>query len=177
MMEKKYQLVAWTANVTDQRNARLYMIPSLHHEMQEPYITGISRCYKELEQRSGSLSLYLASRFVKFFEQNARFMFLTGYYGDGLRYLCKAALYCVREDHSQFCGKLRHEFIRLSEEAIAIARKYSLEEIFLEKDPEQMMDFYLEYKSKNYNTCVFYDRERKNAFRNDLFGSRSGTAG
>ncbi len=29
MMGRKYQLVAWTQNITDKENARLYMIPSL----------------------------------------------------------------------------------------------------------------------------------------------------
>lgn len=44
---KKYQLVAWTRNVTDPENARLNMIPSLEWEMQEPYFRKITRCQQE----------------------------------------------------------------------------------------------------------------------------------
>lgn len=157
-MEKKYQLVAWTENSADDEKARLKMLPSLHLDVQEPYFKEISQCQQEEIRNSGSISLTLARRFVRVYEQNARFLFLTGYYGDGIRFLCMAALYCIYEDDSNwaswdtdlgnyscFCGELRHEFVRLAEEAIALAKKHSLEHILREGRPGRMLELYLEH--------------------------------
>lgn len=158
MMGKKYQLVAWTRNVTDPENARLNMIPSLEWEIQEPYFREITRCQQEEKEQGGFISLSLARRFVRAYEQNARFEFLTGHSGQGIRWLCKAALYCIWEDgfnwaywdtdlgsYSCFCGELRHEFTKLCREAVSLAKKYSREDVLLEKEPSQMLEFYLEH--------------------------------
>ena len=47
MMERKYQLVAWTENVTDSENARLFMTPSLKSEAQVSLIDDIAEIHKE----------------------------------------------------------------------------------------------------------------------------------
>ncbi len=47
MMERKYQLVAWTQNITDKEDARLYMIPSLECEVQA-YLGSYSYFCEEL---------------------------------------------------------------------------------------------------------------------------------
>ncbi len=158
MMGKKYQLVAWTRNVTDSENARLNMIPSLEWEIQEPYFREITRCQQEEKEHGGFISLSLARRFVRAYEQNARFEFLTGHFGQGIRWLCKAALYCIWEDgfnwaywdtdlgsYSCFCGELRHEFARLCKEAVSLAKKHSREDVLLEKEPSMMLEQYLEH--------------------------------
>lgn len=157
-MEKKYQLVAWTENVTDNEKVKLKMLPSLYVDMQEPYFREITRCQQEEEKHNGYISLDLARRFVRIYEQNAEFEFLTGHYGDGIRWLCMAALYCVWEDdlnwacwdtdlghYSCFCGELRHEFTRLCEKVMSLVRKYRREDILMEDKPKQMMKLYLEH--------------------------------
>ena len=157
MMERKYQLVAWTENIADIKEARLRMIPSLEYEIQEPYITEIGNCQEEVRKAGGHISTPLALRFVRAYERNAEFSILTGHYGDSIRYLCKAALYCIWEDefnwtywdtdlgsYSCFCGELRHEFRRLCEKAVRLAGKYGLEHILQEKEPKDVMEFYLE---------------------------------
>ena len=45
--------------------------------------------------------------------------------------------------YSYFSGKLRHKFTRLSEKTIMLAKKYNPEDIFMEKEPNEMMDSYL----------------------------------
>ena len=156
-MERKYQLVAWTRNVADLENARLCMVPSLEFEMQAPFISELCECHQEEIRKHGHITPDLAKRTVTAYEKSARFEFLTGHYGDGLRFLCRAALYCVWSDefnwtyydndlgtYSFFCGELRHEFMRLCEEVISLANKYSRHDVLLEKGPEQVMDIYQE---------------------------------
>lgn len=153
--KKKYQLVAWTRNVTDRKEPEVRMIPSLHHEMQEPYFREIGRCQQEEKRRSGCLDEDLATRFVRVYEQNARFLFRTGYYGDGLRFLRKAAFYCIYSDdqawtfwdsdlgsYMYFCGKLRGEFLRLVKEFISLARKYNRLDILAEKESRDILEIY-----------------------------------
>lgn len=153
--KKKYQLVAWTRNVTDQKEPEVRMIPSLHLEMQEPYFREIGRCQQEEKRRSGCLDEDLATRFVRVYEQNARFLFRTGYYGDGLRFLRKAAFYCIYSDdqawtfwdsdlgsYMYFCGKLRGEFLRLVKEFISLARKYNRLDILAEKESRDILEIY-----------------------------------
>ena len=162
MMEKKYQLVAWTENVTDNENVKLKMLPSLYYDMQEPYFREITRCQQEEDRHNGHISPDLARRFVKVYEQNAEFEFLTGHYGDGIRWLCMAALYCVWEDdtnwtywdtdlghYSYFCGELRHEFTRICEKVISLVKRYHREDILLEDKPGQMMKLYLEHTKES----------------------------
>ena len=163
-MESKYQLVAWTENVVDQDKVKLRMIPSLENDVQEPYITEIGRCQEKVRKAEGQISTPLARRFIRAYERNAGFSILTGHYGDGIRYLCKAALYCIWEDdfnwaywdtdlgsYSSFCGELRHDFTRLCEKAVRLAGKYGLEHILQEKDPKCMMEFYHEHTLESYD--------------------------
>ena len=155
MMERKYQLVAWTENICNGGEARLYMIPSLESEVQASLIEDLARIHKEEYRSHGVISVDLARRAVKAYENMSRFEILTGHPGDGIRYLFFAAQYCICEDdciwachdndlgsHSCFCGELRHEFVRLCEEGIRLARKYRREDILQERKPDRMLEFY-----------------------------------
>ena len=42
MMEKKYQLVAWTENICENESARLFMIPSLECEVQASLVSDLA---------------------------------------------------------------------------------------------------------------------------------------
>jgi hypothetical protein len=85
MMERKYQLVAWTENITDNENARLYMIPSLECEVQADLITDLGIIHREEHKSHGHISLDLARRTIKAYENISRFEILTGHAGDGIR--------------------------------------------------------------------------------------------
>ena len=158
MMEKKYQLVAWTRNITDKENARLCLIPSVENDLLEPMVTEISQCRKAEKKAGGEISLKLARRFVRAYERSARFDILTGHMDSAVRFLLKAADYCIYEDsfnwnywdtdlgnYSYFCGELRHEFVRLCEEAISLARKHGFEYILQEPCPKRTISLYLEH--------------------------------
>ena len=93
MMERNYQLVAWTQNITDNENARLYMIPSLECEVQADLITDLAFIHREEYKFDGPISLDLARRAIKAYENMSRFEILTGHPGDGIRYLFFAAKY------------------------------------------------------------------------------------
>ena len=64
MMEKKYQLVAWTKNITDRENARLYVVPSVELDLMEPLITEVSECQRLQKKDGGRVSPQLARRFI-----------------------------------------------------------------------------------------------------------------
>ena len=158
MMEKKCQLVAWTRNITDKENARLYVIPSVENDLLEPLISEVSRCRKEEQKAGGEISLKLARRFVRAYERSAGFEMLTGHMDSAIRFLLKAADYCIYEDdlnlnywdtdlghYSYFCGELRHEFVRLCEEAISLARKHGFEYVLKETAPKWTISLYLEH--------------------------------
>ena len=158
MMERKYQLVEWTENATDSENARLFMTPSLKNEVQASLIEDITEIHQEERRSHGIVGIDLARRAVKAFENMSRFEILTGHYGDGIRYLFCAARYCILEDdcnwaysdtdlgsYSCFCGELRHEFVRLCEEGMRLAKKFTREDVLLETDPKQMLELYSEH--------------------------------
>ena len=158
MMERKYQLVAWTENITDKEDARLNMIPSLESEVQADLVTDLAFIHQEEYKFNGPVSLDLARRAIKAYESMSRFEILTGHHGDGIRYLFFAAQYCIWEDdfnwayrdtdlgsYTYFCGELRHEFVRLCEEGIRLARKYKREDILQEKKPKHMLELYFEH--------------------------------
>ena len=162
MMENKYQLVAWTKNITDKKRARLYEIPSVELELEGPLIKEVGRCVKLLEKADWHLSYELARRFVLAYERSARVCIFTGHFDDAIRYFLRAADYCIHEDYfnwayydsdlghySHFCGKLRHEFVRLCEEAISLARTQGLEHVLNETDPGQTMELYLEHTQED----------------------------
>ena len=157
-MEKKYQLVAWTKNITDKENARLYVIPSVKNDLIEPLITEVTECRNQMENDGGYISLELARRFIRVYDQSARLEILTGNIDDAIRFLLQAADYCIWEDdfnwvyydtdlgnYSLFCGELRHEFEWYCEEAISLAHKYGLEQILDEKMPERTLELYREH--------------------------------
>ena len=155
MMERKYQLVAWTKNITDKEDARLYMIPSLECEVQADLVTDLTFIHREEYKFDGPVSLDLARRAVIAYERMSRFEILTGHPGDGIRYLFFAAKYCIWEDdfnwaywdtdlgsYSYFCGELRHELVRLCEDAIRLAKKFGREDILLERKPKSILEIY-----------------------------------
>ena len=158
MMEKKYQLVAWTSNVADEEKARLYMVPSVELELLEPLFAEVAECRKEQEKAGGYLSPKLARRFIRVYERSARLDILTGNIDHAIRFLLQAAEYCIHEDsfnwayydtdlgsYSYFCGELRYKFEMLCEEAISLARKHGFEYVLKEKRPSQTLDTYLEH--------------------------------
>ena len=157
MMERKYQLVAWTQNITDKEDARLYMIPSLECEVQADLVTDLTFIHREENKSHGYISLDLARRAVLAYERMSRFEILSGHPGDGIRYLFFAAWYCIWEDdrdwvyydtdlgsYSYFCGELRHEFIRLCEEGMRLAKKFRREDILQVEKPKRMLEMYYE---------------------------------
>ena len=156
-MEKKYQLVAWTKNITDKENARLYVVPSVKLDLIEPLITEVTDCCNQQEKDSGYISIKLARRFIRVYEQSARLEILTGNIDDAIRFLLKAADCCILEEganwvyydtdlgsYSYYCGKLRHEYIWYCEEALSLARKYGFEHVLDEKMPKRALKLYWE---------------------------------
>ena len=69
MMERNYQLVAWTENITDKEDARLYMIPSLECEVQADLVTDLTFIHREEYKLDGPVSLDLARRAVLAYER------------------------------------------------------------------------------------------------------------
>ena len=157
MMERKYQLVAWTENITDKEDARLYMIPSLECEVQADLVIDLTFIHREEYKFDGPASLDFSRRAVLAYERMSRFEILAGHPGDGIRYLFFAAWYCIWEDdrdwvyydtdlgsYSYFCGELRHEFIRLCEEGLRLAKKFRREDVLQEGKPRRMLEMYYE---------------------------------
>lgn len=158
MMEKKYQLVAWTKNITDKENARLYVVPSVKHDLTEPLIKEVTECRKQEEKDGGHICIELARRFIRVYEQSARLEILTGNIDQAIRFFLQAADYCIWEDsfnwtyydtdlgsYSHFCGELRHEFELYCEKALSLARKYGFEHILKEKRPKRTLEHYWEH--------------------------------
>ena len=158
MMERKYQLVAWTENICEEENARLYMLPSLESEVQASLIGDLALIHKEEYKCHGVISIDLARRAVMAYEAMSRFEILTGHVGDGIRYIFFAAKYCIWEDdsnwaswdtdlesYSYFCGALRHEFVRLCGKGLNLVKKYKREDILRERRPKQMLELYYEH--------------------------------
>ena len=173
MMERKYQLVAWTENVTDNENARLFMTPSLKSEAQASLIEDIAEIHKEERRSHGIISIDLARRAVTAFEKMSRFEILTGNSGEGIRYLFCAARYCILEDdcnwayndtdrgsYSRFCGELRHEFVRLCEEGMRLAKKFKREDVLLETVPKQMLELYSEHTREERDLELYLEEVR-----------------
>ena len=152
MMERKYQLVAWTENITDKENARLRMIPSLECEVQADLVTDLTFIHREEYKSVGPVSLDLARRAILAYERMSGFEILTGHLGDGIRYLFFAAGYCIRVNYntdlgsySCVCEELRHEFIRLCEEGLRLAKEFRREDVLQEGKPKQMLELYYEH--------------------------------
>lgn len=145
-MERKYELVAWTRNVSDNENARLYILPSLECEVQATLISDLTFIHRE--EYKGPVSVDLARKAIAAYERMSRFEILTGHYGDGIRYLFFAANYCISECtchdadgiiHSSIREELEHEFISLCDKALSLAKKHNREDILLEWKPERAL--------------------------------------
>ena len=134
MMERKYQLVAWIENITDKEDARLYMIPSLECEVQADLVTDLTFIHREEYKFHGPISLDLARRAVRAYENMSRFEILAGHPGDGIRYIICAARYCIMEDDLNWAYY-----------DTDLARKYRREDILQEVKPKQMLELYFEH--------------------------------
>ena len=158
MMEKKYQLVAWTKDIADKENGRLYMLPSLESEVMDFVLNDLKWVHHEENKSDGCISLNLARRAVSACRKVSRYKIFIGHPGDGIRYLFFAARYCIMQDdlnwfdydtdlgsYSYFCGELNQEFKMLCEEAMALAKKYGLEHILKEEKPKRMLKLYREH--------------------------------
>ena len=158
MMEKKYQLVAWTENVTDNERGRLYMIPSLECEVRAALVADFTFIRKEENKNHGPISIELARRAIQAYEAMSRFKILTGHSGDGIRYLFFAAKYCVIDDYPNltnqdsdpcsspsFYREMRDEFVRLCQKGVSLAKKYNRTDILQERTPERMLELYYQY--------------------------------
>ena len=157
-MEKKYQLVAWTKNITDKENARLYVVPSVKSDLIKPLIKEIAKCRKQMEKDNGHVSLELARRFIRVYEQCAELEILTGNIAQAIRFFLLAANYCTWEDsfywdyydtdlgsYPVFYGNLRREYKWYCEKALSLARKYGFEYVLDEKNPKLTLKFYWEH--------------------------------
>ena len=158
MMEKKYQLVAWTKNIADEENARLYVVPSVKHDLTGPLIKEVTECRKLQEKDGGYISIGLARRFIRVYEQSARLEIFTGNIDEAIRFYLQAADYCIWEDdtnwfdydtdlgsYSYFCGKLSAEFVWYCEKALSLAHKYGRKPILEEERPKRTLENYLEH--------------------------------
>ena len=157
-MDKHYQLVAWTKNITDEENARLYVVPSVKLDLDEPLIKEVTECRRLQEKDGGHISTKLARRFIRAYEQSARLEIFTGNIDEAIRFYLQAADYCIWEDdtnwayydtdfgsYSCFCGALRHEFVWYCEQALSLARKYGYEPVLHEERPQRTMELYREH--------------------------------
>lgn len=148
MKDKKYQLVAWTRNVKENDGPEVRMIPSLLHEMQEPYLAEIGR----LTHNGGS-----AREMADAYERNADFLLKAGQYGEGIRFLRLAALQCIMDcdwdmdwagfdtelgRYDYFIGKTRGDFFRLYGKYRRMAVRYRRQDIFLEKESLKLEELY-----------------------------------
>ena len=142
MMEKKSELVAWTKNITDMENARLYVVPEVELDLIEPLISEVTECRKEQEKAGGHISLELAQRFVRVYEQSARLDILMGNIDYAIRSLLLAAEYCILEGDQgrsdcdtdlESRGTLREQFVEFCQEAISLAGKYGFKHVLKEK--------------------------------------------
>ena len=129
MMVKKHELVAWTTNIADNENGRLYLAPSIEAEIRQALIDDLGAIHREGYSTQGVISTSLARRAIKANENMARYLFF-------------AARHCLKENNLR--KKLRGEFIRLCEDGLRLAGKYSREDILLEKTPRRMLDIYFE---------------------------------
>ena len=138
MKEKRHQLVAWTRHAEDNGIPEVRMIPSLHHEMQEPYFR---------------------KRGIRGYEQNAEFDFCTGHYGEGIRRLRQAAIECIMGcdwdldwtgydndlgSYDHFIGKNRGEFFRLYGKFMKSIDRYKRQDILIESESLKLRELYNE---------------------------------
>ena len=130
MMEKKkkYQLVAWTSNVNKDKDSLLFMTPSLHHEMQEPFYEEICR-YSQGVMNSGKLQ-----KLISAYEKNISFLILTGHYGDAIRMTGWAAGRCAETGGP--------EFFRMYNQFHEMIIRYDRKDILLERDSKKLEELH-----------------------------------
>ena len=137
MVEKNYELAAWTRNISDAENARLVMIPSLECEVQADLINDLGNIHREEYKFNDVISTDLATKAIKACENISSFKILTGNFGDGIRYLFFAAHYCVK------ANSLNDELVRLCEKAVTLAKKHKREDILQESKPQLILNLYV----------------------------------
>lgn len=115
--QKRYELVAWTRKTQNGNEHQLRMIPSLHYEAQQDYISEAACCHRAESSPKNT------EAFVGALVKSARYHFVTGEYGEGIRLLRVAATKCLKKDFDYYYG----EFYRM-------AVKYRREDILMEKE-------------------------------------------
>ena len=133
MMENKYELVAWTKNITDTDNARLYVAPSVELELISPQIDAISKCRMELEANHGHITLKLARKFARTYEEAAKLDTLMGKIDYAIDFYLQAAYYCT------FHPRLAHDYSRLCGNAISLAEKHGFQHILKESSHRHIL--------------------------------------
>ena len=101
MTDRKYELVAFTRNVTDPENTTLHMIPELELELQGPLYDMVSKCREEEKQKNGIIDLALAKKYMRTYEKCARLEFLLGHPKDGYHFLRRACEYAALQKELQ----------------------------------------------------------------------------
>ena len=134
-MEKKYELVAWTRNITDQENARLNAVPDVMIDLLEPLIDKVCECRWEQERNDGYIDPKLARKFAKVYYQSAQLDIFTGNFSYAIRFLLQAADYCCHEE-------LQDDFLRYCEEALELASKKGLEHVLNEAKPKRTLGLF-----------------------------------
>ena len=120
MTDKKYELVAFTRNITAPENTTLHIIPELELELQEPTYDKIQKLFKEKKQKQGIIDVDLARKYTKAYEECARLEILLGHPRDGFRFLCKACEYAAIHD------ELAEEYVRLRGMAFSGHKAYHI---------------------------------------------------
>lgn len=133
MMEKKYELVAWTKNINDKDNARLYVKPSVELELIGPQIDAISECRKEQKANNGHITPKLARKFARTYEEAAKLDAFTGKIDYAISFYLQAAHYCT------YHFSLAQDYTRLCDEAITLAQKHGFQHILREEKHKHIL--------------------------------------
>ena len=145
IMEKKFQIVAWTRHTKD-GEVEVRMIPEVHHQAQAHLFNGIAECNRKGDSAQ--------ERRILLLEQSGDFNLMTGHYGEGLRFIRSAALACLEPDsewtvlddesgsHPYFTGQTRWDFLRLYKKFHEMVKKHSRPDILMEKESRLLEDLY-----------------------------------
>ena len=117
MKDRKYELVAFTRNITAPENTTLHMIPELELELQEPLYEMISKCRKEEKQKNGIVDLSLAQKYIRAYEKCAQLDILFGHPKDGFNFLCRAC------EYASLHKELSDEYLRLSDLSLTMVKE------------------------------------------------------
>ena len=137
MMETKYKLVAWTRNITDYENSRLYVTDlDVQLMLLGPFCDELSKCRREQRENGGHMSADLARRFAGVYADSARLDVFMGNIDYAIRFYLVAA---------DFCDRLPDEFAYFCEQALSLARTYRFEHILKEEKCKAILQPYLQY--------------------------------